>query len=202
MSVFTYVSGFKAGNEHDKIQRDLVRGLEEYSKRHLQDVSWSGDPYPDRQYKDDSVIKSEKRISGDLPSGKTYCRADVTLRVGDEQYAFEIKTSASDAKNWPEQERDYRAAGYVPVVIVTPQVVVDLAPGHRLVTDSHHGYASEYDIHINTEALPQTLINHFGDGTPIDEPKDHCPECGFNLHYLEHTDGIYHRCQACDWRES
>lgn len=201
MSVFTYNSGYRAGNEHDEIQRNLVRELEDYSKRNLRGVSWNGDPYPDLQFKDDSVVQSEKRLSGDLPSGKSWCRTDVALRIDTEEYAFEIKTSASDARNWPNQKQDYRSQGHIPVIVVTPKVVADLGAGHRLVTDSFHVYASNHEFYFKSDVFPKSLINHFADGSPISKPHDRCPECGYKLNYLQLTEEIHHRCDACGWTD-
>lgn len=200
--MYDYETGYGKGNEHDKIQRRLKKELQEYSKRHLSGISWPKKKRHEQAYRDDSVVKTEKRISGDLPSGKNYCRIDVMLRIGDTSYAFEIKTNASDATNWPEQEADYRSQGYVPIIITTPGVVVDLAPGHRLVTDSEHGYASDYSIYLQSDRLPQTLINHFSVGSPIDPPRDRCPDCGFKLEYKQFPEAIFHRCTACGWDEN
>ena len=196
--MWEFSSGFRGGNQHDQIQRHLYRKLREYAKQELEGVSWFRDD--DRHgYRDDSVIQTEKQLNGGLPSGKSYCRADLALRIAERSFAFEIKTSASDAMNWPEQERDYRSAGYLPVIVTTPQVVADLAPGHRLVTGSEHALASEGEVYFQTDKLPETLKNHFGSGRPISEPLDRCPCCGYKLQYMEFPEQLYHRCKACDW---
>ena len=188
------------GDPHHRIQSDLYLLLAEYSKYELRDVVWSNDDTVTYPWKQDRFLEKERTIRGDLPSGKSRCRADLALTLPSTgsfpgcRYAFEVKVTPSDVKNWPVQRRDYRSQGYDPVLVVPKTLPVEIAPGHRLVTGSDHIIAHDYDFYWPAAGLPG-LGDYFEMTSPIGDIPDWCPECGYRLEYR--PDSI--RCDACVW---
>lgn len=184
--------------EHDAIKDALYRRLSQFSKSQLEGISWSREDTAQYPHKAKDVLEKETHINGELPSGKSYCRADLTFRVGDQRFAFEVKASKSDAKNWPEQAADYRSAGYRPIIATTIEVVAELGPGHRLVTDSDYVIAHDHDLFFSVNNPPAAVGEFFDDEPPFETILDHCPDCGFELIYRADRDGsLSYRCEAC-----
>lgn len=202
-------SGLSHRPEHDDIKDALYRRLSRFSKKELEGISYQRSGYQQNPHKSTMVLEKERYIDPhhELPSGKSYCRADIHFRVGhasfgyDEKFfAFEVKTSRSDAMNWPEQAADYRSAGYRPVLVSTVDVVAELGPGHRLVTDSDHVIAHDHELYFSVDNPPAPAAELFNGETPFETPLDHCPDCGFRLEYRADRDGtISQRCKACNF---
>jgi len=186
--------------EHDVIKDALYRRLSEFSKRELEGISWSRDDTGQYPHKAKDVLEKETHIKGNLPSGKSYCRADLTFRVGDQHFAFEVKASNSDAKRWPEQAADYRSAGFRPIIATTLDVVAKLGAGHRLVTDSNYVIAHDHNLYFSVDNPPAAVGEFFQDDPPFETLLDHCPDCGFHLVCRAERDvGLTYRCEACDY---
>jgi len=188
-------------NEHDKIKRDLERKLRDHIKHRLGGVLFDPDNRHEMPWQSDELVQTEKQISGDLPSGKDYCRVDVAATLAcDDAYAFEIKTSESDLQNWHLQRQDYRDVGLTPVLVTPLQMVYEIAPGHRLITRSDHLIAFDYDFYWQVDDQPPAIEESFETTAPYDKPPDHCPECGYKAQTRGLSDGALSvRCKFCGW---
>jgi len=183
------------GRIHDRIQRDLERKLSKYIKKEFRGQYWTLEHDGNYPWSRDELIKTEERINGNLPSGKDYCRVDLGLHL-DDDYAFEINTSKSDLKNYPEQANDYRSAGYRPVLVTTVDVFTDNPGIIPVVTGSDNVIAEQAEFFFSLEKEPPALSNHFTTESLADGLYKNCPQCGWTGQYIG-SDSCF--CDACSW---
>jgi len=192
--------GAYGSNQHDKIKRDLERRLREYIKRYLTGIAFTKDERHQQPWADDDMVQSEKQLNSELPSGKDYCRIDVAAVIESYILAFEIKTSVKDLQNWPEQKRDYQSSGFTPILVVPVELVYESAPGHRLITDTNHIIAHDYQFHWLTDDQPPKVDEAFMTTQPYDVPPDYCPSCGFTVKVSSGSGTDFSAfCNACHW---
>lgn len=75
---------------------------------------------------DDTVIEKEHHIKD---VGRY---ADLGLQTPDGDIAFEVKTSCQDFKRYPDQAKDYRLAGYIPVLVGTYEIFDEISDSDKL----------------------------------------------------------------------
>lgn len=117
-------------NSHDAIRDRVHHRLWSECHDHYHDGSKGRDGY---------VVEKERSIL----DGRR--RVDVAVSTPGRDFAFEVKTSVDDLRNFPAQARDYCRAGMVPVPVV-PMVLSDRVDADFRLIEARRGIEMRGDI--------------------------------------------------------
>lgn len=176
----------QTSEDHDTIKHQLARELRSYARYHEQVAGLESPP---------RVEKEVTHHSDSLPSEKSTCRSDIELEVNDTVYAFEVKMSEADLKNWFLQRQDYIFVGLEPVLVLSETLAYEIAPHQeKTLRDSYVVYTNDKEWWWNAKTEPANIEKVFETDKSV-SIVDQCPYCKA---WTECRFPVV-QCVSCDW---